>query len=173
MLEQFDDDKHIVEVPDRKVIQSLDVIVGIDPGLSRGGVVWCGFDKENRMVVFDELYTSNTPLVSPDPKVDTIVKAIRMKNAQWGVTPLFYVVDPASRIRDMVSAHESVMTALIREGFVCIAGENDRQAGILEMWGRLEADPPALVVSRSGKPYERSNPGQSARHAWTWKEVLR
>ncbi len=41
------------------------------------------------------------------------------------------------------------MTALIREGFVVIPGENDRQAGILELWGRLESSPPALVVSRA------------------------
>ena len=101
------------------------------------------------MTVFDELYLSNTPLTSTDPAVDTIVKAIKMKNKRWGIKPLFYVVDPAARIRDMVSAHESVMTALVREGFVTIAGENDRQAGILEMWGRLEAKPAALMVSKS------------------------
>jgi len=148
VLEQFQD-RHIIDPPDRKVIQNLDVIVGIDPGLSKGGVVWCGFDRENRMVVFDELYPSNTPLVSPDPKVDTIVKAIRMKNKQWGVKPVFYVVDPSARIRDMVSATESVMTALVREGFVCVPGQNDRQAGILELWGRLEADPAALLVSKA------------------------
>ncbi len=93
VLEQFQDEKHIVDI-DRKVIRNLDVIVGIDPGLSKGGVVFCGFDKENRMVVFDEIYFSNIPMVSPDPKVDTVVKAIRMKNKQWGVKPLFYVVDP-------------------------------------------------------------------------------
>jgi len=148
VLEQFQD-RHIIDPPDRKVIQKLDVIVGIDPGLSKGGVVWCGFDRENRMVVFDELYFSNTPVVSPDPKVDTVVKAIRMKNKQWGVKPVFYVVDPSARIRDMVSATESVMTALVREGFVCVPGQNDREAGVLELWGRLEADPAALVVSRA------------------------
>jgi phage terminase large subunit-like protein len=148
VLEQFED-RHILEPLKPKLVRKFDVIVGIDPGLSKGGVVWCAFDKENRLVVFDELYVSNTPLVSPDPKVDTIVKAIRMKNKQWGIKPLYYVIDPAARIRDMVSAHESVMTALVREGFAVIAGENDRQAGILEMWGRLEADPPALMVTKN------------------------
>jgi hypothetical protein len=111
--------------------------------------VWCGFDKENRMVVFDELYFSNVPMASPDPNVNTVVKAIRMKNAQWGIKPLFYVVDPASRIRDMVTGTESVMTTMIREGFVTVPGENDRMQGILEMWGRLEADPPAIIVSKN------------------------
>ena len=101
------------------------------------------------MVVFDEIYFSNMPFVSPDPKVDTVVKAIRMKNKLWGIKPLFYVVDPAARIRDMVSATESVMTSLIREGFTTVAGENDREAGILELWGRLEANPPALLVSKA------------------------
>lgn len=101
------------------------------------------------MVVFDELYLSNIPLVSPDPKVDTVVSLIREKNKRWGKKPLFYVVDPAARIRDMVTAHESVQTALIREGFLVIPGENAREPGILEMWGRLEATPPALVVSKA------------------------
>jgi hypothetical protein len=32
------------------------VYVGIDPGISRGGVVWAAFDNENAMVCFDELY---------------------------------------------------------------------------------------------------------------------
>ena len=127
----------------------MTILVGIDPGLSRCGVVWCAFDRENAMMVFDELYLSNVPLVSPDSKVDTVVKAIRMKNKQWGIKPLFYVIDPAARIRDMVTAHESVQTALIREGFVVVPGENSREAGITELWGRLEADPPALVVSGS------------------------
>ncbi|HEY6019922.1 MAG TPA: terminase family protein, partial [Candidatus Paceibacterota bacterium] len=148
VLEQFED-RHIVEPPSRQKVQELDVIVGIDPGLSRCGVVWCGFDKDNAMVVFDELYLSNIPLVSPDPKVDTVVSLIREKNKRWGKKPLYYVVDPAARIRDMVTAHESVQTALIREGFLVIPGENAREPGILEMWGRLEASPPALVVSKA------------------------
>jgi phage terminase large subunit-like protein len=149
VFEQFDENRHIVPPPKPEALKDLDIIVGIDPGLSKGGVVWCGFDKENRMVVFDELYFSNIPMASPDPKVETVVKHIRMKNARWGIKPLFYVVDPASRIRDMVTGTESVMTTMIREGFVTIAGENDRMQGILEMWGRLEADPPALIVSQA------------------------
>lgn len=101
------------------------------------------------MVVFDEIYFSNVPMVSPDPNVDTVIKTIRMKNAKWGIKPLYYVVDPASRIRDMVTGTESVMTTMIREGFVTIPGENDRMQGVLEMWGRLEANPPALVVAKN------------------------
>jgi phage terminase large subunit-like protein len=149
VFEQFDESKHLIERPDRKIIQDLDVIVGLDPGLSKGGVVWCGFDKENRMVVFDEFYFSNVPMVSPDKQVHTVVQQIRMVNAKWGIKPLFYVVDPASRIRDMVTGTESVMTTMIREGFVTVPGENDRMQGILELWGRLEANPPALVVSKT------------------------
>jgi hypothetical protein len=47
--------------------------VGIDPGVARGGVVWCGFDRDNVMLVFDELY--------PEGKtVGEIAKEIRAKN---------------------------------------------------------------------------------------------
>jgi phage terminase large subunit-like protein len=148
VLEQFEENKHTQAI-DRDFVKGLDVIVGVDPGLSKCGVVWCAFDKQNRLFVFDELYLENTPFVSGDSNTNTIASLIRFKNAQWGVKPLFYVVDPASRIRDMVTGHESVMTAMVREGFVTIAGENDRMAGILEMWGRLEAETPALVVGKN------------------------
>jgi hypothetical protein len=42
----------------------LDVYVGIDPGIARGGVVWCGFDRDNVMLVFDELYPENKTVVA-------------------------------------------------------------------------------------------------------------
>jgi hypothetical protein len=48
--------EHIVPKPPAKHVQGLSVYVGIDPGVSRGGVVWAGFDRDNRMLVFDELY---------------------------------------------------------------------------------------------------------------------
>jgi phage terminase large subunit-like protein len=142
VLEQFEEDVHTVNPPSREYVQGLDVVVGFDPGLSRGGVVWCGFDRDNAMLVFDELYPSNQPL-------GAIVEQIKQKNERWGITPQCYVIDPASRIRDMVTARESVQTELLRLGLPTIPGQNDRQAGILEMWARLESRPPALLVSKA------------------------
>jgi hypothetical protein len=46
--------------------------------VSRGGVVWAGFDRDNRMLVFDELYPEGQT-------IQEIVADIRAKNAEWGL----------------------------------------------------------------------------------------
>ena len=116
------------------------MLIGYDPGMARGGVVWVGFDRDNQALVFDELYPSGLG-------VKAIATLIRAKNALWGIPDdTLMVVDPASRIRDMSTGAETVQTALEREGFWTIAGQNDRLAGVLEMKGRL-ADRALLVSS--------------------------
>jgi hypothetical protein len=90
------------------------------------------------MLVFDELYPQNL-------SVPQIVALARAKNQMWGVNPLFWVIDPAMRIRSMADASESVQSALLREQIPVVPGQNDRMAGILEMRRRVSAD--ALRVS--------------------------
>ena len=53
--------------------------VGIDPGIRRGGVVWVAFDRDNHMLVFDELYPGSET-------VPEIAKQIHAKNRLWGLT---------------------------------------------------------------------------------------
>ncbi len=66
-------DHHVIDMIPRSHLKDMDVLIGYDPGLTRGGVVWAAFDQANDMLVFDELYPQNQ-------SVETIVKAARAKN---------------------------------------------------------------------------------------------
>jgi len=133
-------ERHLVDAVSRADIEGMDVVIGYDPGLTRGGVVWCAFDQANDMLVFDELYPQNLG-------VEDIVKQARVKNRLWGLDDPVWVVDPSQRIRSMATAQESVQTELHRLGVAAVAGENDRLAGVLQLKGRLQKD--RLRVSRA------------------------
>lgn len=161
VLEQFDEDHDVVDPPARGLVQGLDVLIGYDPGVSRSGLVFAGFDRENGMLVFDELYLSNTPLVYIEhlpngrarmrqhraPERPSIVERVAEKCRWWGVHPAYWVIDPTARIRDLATARESVQSALLRAGVSVVPGQNDREAGILELQGRTESG--GLRVSRA------------------------
>lgn len=123
------DEEHKVDVPDRKHVRSLETWVGIDPGIARGGVVWVGFDRDNVALVYDELYPK-------DLTVPEIAARIKEKNAEWGVTPRAYVIDPSARNRSLTNA-ESVESLFLREGIPTLHGQNDRRAGVMQMRARL------------------------------------
>jgi hypothetical protein len=123
-------EKHIVPTPEKLHVRGLDVYVGIDPGVARGGVVWCGFDRDNVLLVFDELYPEGLT-------VEQIAGQIRAKNREWGIEPQFFVIDPSARNRSLVNA-QSVEAEFQRHGIFPIHGQNDRAAGILQLRGRLE-----------------------------------
>src|SRR5690606_27497139 len=115
------------------------VVVGIDPGLNRTGVVWVAFDNDNVALVFDELY--------PEQEiVENIARKIKATNAKWGIEPDYYVIDPSARNRATVNA-EAVESAYMRAGIPTIHGQNVRAAGILEVKRRLQQQ--GLVVSES------------------------
>jgi len=141
VLEAFTD-KHIAGTVSREQVAGLDeVVIGFDPGVRQGGVVWCGFDRDNRMLVFDELYPSGE-------SVESISEQMSARNRHWGLRDenLTVVIDPAAWQRSSVTGTETVATELMRLGWNVLPGQNDRQAGILELQARLERD--ALRVSR-------------------------
>jgi phage terminase large subunit-like protein len=136
--DEFRDGLHIVDPPDEKRIKSQFVVVGIDPGLNRPGVVWIGFDSDNAAVVFDEL-------CEPQTIVPELATKIHAKNKKWGIEPTYYVIDPSARNRNTVNG-EQIQGAFQRAGIPTIYGQNDRAAGILEVKRRLQQK--GLVVSR-------------------------
>lgn len=138
VLHQFDPETHVVDPPSREHVQSLDTYVGIDPGISRGGVVWVGFDRENAALVYDELYPSGET-------VPSIARKIHERNAYWGVKDPIYVIDPSAQNRSLVDA-ERVEAAWQRERIWPIHGQHDRTAGFLELRRRVEAS--SLLASR-------------------------
>jgi hypothetical protein len=104
-------------------------------------VVWCGFDKNNDMLVFDELYPESMT-------VPEISRAIQERNAFWKIKRPLYVIDPSFRNRSLSNA-ESVEGAFMREGIFPVPGQNDRIAGVLQMRARVEAK--SLMVSQHCK----------------------
>ena len=138
VLGRWDPARNVCDPPSREHVRGLETEVWIDPGVARGGGVWVGFDRDNHMLVYDELYPSGWT-------VPQVVAAIREKNRWWGVEPVLYGIDPSARNRVLTSA-ESVESLFAREGIFCVHGQNDRLAGVLQLRQRVEAG--ALVVSR-------------------------
>jgi hypothetical protein len=141
VLNEFKLERHVTAPPTVQQVQGLQVWIGIDPGVRRAGVVWCGFDRDNSMLVFDELYPDSMT-------VPEIAKVIREKNAYWQIKKPLYVIDPSFRNRSLSNA-ESVEGAFMREGIFPVPGQNDRLAGVLQMRARVEND--SLVVNRECK----------------------
>jgi phage terminase large subunit-like protein len=114
---------------DNKFIRSLNVVVGIDPGIRNAGVVWVGFDRDNIAYVFDELLLQDS---TPAQYAD----AIRATNERWGIKQALYVVDPAARARGQTNA-ETVQNALIQNRIPALAGQNDVETGIGQLRTRM------------------------------------
>jgi hypothetical protein len=123
-------DEHIVPKVDRRSLRGQAVYVGIDPGIAVGGIVWVAFDRDNSMLVFDELYPQ-------DMTVEDQAKAIFEKNAFWGIERPTYIMDPSGRNRSLVNA-QSVEAEFQKHGIYSLPGQNDRGAGIMQLRGRLE-----------------------------------
>lgn len=118
----FEDTK--VVRPDRRLVGSLEVVVGIDPGVREAGVVFIGFDRDNAAIVFDELELH-------DSATSQICAAIREKLRAWDLDErkVQFVIDPAARQRTLTTA-VSVETSYHMCGIYPAHGQNDREGGI-------------------------------------------
>ena len=114
-----------------KTVRGLEHVVGIDPGVRNCGIVFCGFDGENRMLAFDELLLQDA---TPEQYVEEIDGVL----ARWGIprSRVSFVIDPAARQRAQVNA-ETVESALGRLGVYCIHGQNNVDAGVQQLRDRM------------------------------------
>lgn len=140
-------------------IRSLDVVVGIDPGIRNAGFAFEAFDNENTCHIFDELL-----LQDKTPK--QYAAAIRGVLARWGIPvgDVHFVIDPAARSRGQTNA-ETVLTALGQEGIFCNTGQNDVQAGIGQgrtrmAYGRLLVSPVCRGLRDEADEYAAEEPGE-------------
>jgi hypothetical protein len=115
---------------DAAFVRSLDVVVGVDPGIRNAAIVWVGYDRDNVAYVFAERLLQ-------DKVAKDYAAAIREENARWGIKRALYVVDPAARSRGQTNA-ETVQQALLQAGVPALAGQNDVQAGIGQLRARME-----------------------------------
>lgn len=130
--DEFDPAQHVTAPISPAELQRFDsFVMGIDPSLTRTGVVWVAFDSDNSAFVYDELVPPRKTLPQQ------IVAEIRARNARWGVTPDYNVIDPAARVGNAINA-ESIEDVYAREGLDTMHGQNQRGPGIFEVKRRLQ-----------------------------------
>lgn len=131
--EEFRDSLHVVDPITPDHLKGQEIVVGIDPGRHRTGVVWLGFDKENAAVLFDEFNPREATVVG-------VAEEIKQRNKAWGLDEdkVTYVIDPSARNTSAINA-DQVAAAYARSEIYCQYGQNSRAAGILEIKRRLQA----------------------------------
>jgi phage terminase large subunit-like protein len=138
---EFRDETHVIDPIDSSFLKDKTVVVTVDPGLRRAGVLFTAYDDDNDMVAFDELYPTE-----PDSLPENLVKAIRRREKFWGITGAQYLIDPAVRIRSLQNA-ESLQSAFIQAGLPAMPAQNDLEAGVFEVKRRLQHG--GLLITRN------------------------
>lgn len=122
-----------------KFVQSLDVVVGIDPGIRNSGLVWVGFDKDLTAHVFHaELLQDKTAA--------QYVERIKAVNRRWGLGRVSYVIDPAAKQRAQANGM-TVLSEVNKAGVYPNLGQNDHELGFGQMRSRMAATPKRFLVS--------------------------
>lgn len=136
-------ERRVIEPPTPEQLPT-DIVIGIDPGVRNCGVCFIAFGKDGVATIFDELLLQ-------DATVEDYARSIYRKLDDWliprvGPCGPLYVIDPAARSRSQVSAI-SVQSALAVLGVGCADGQNNVEAGIQQVRGRLQHE--RLVISRA------------------------
>lgn len=136
---EWDSGKHVCDPVERKHIKDQSIQIVIDPGIYKTAVLFGAFDRDDHLLIFDELLLQGyTP--------DRTVQAIRAKERFWQVKDAFYLIDPAARNRSLTDA-EKTEHAFHKAGLPVVPAQNDVEAGIFEVKRRLERD--LLTVTRN------------------------
>jgi phage terminase large subunit-like protein len=116
----------LIPAPDPRSVAEHEVLVGIDPGITKCGLTWTAHEHSERFVTFDARELRGND-------VGGWVDEIHRTNRRWGLTPeqIAYAVDPAAVARSMTNRNVSVESELIRLGIYAEHGENDVDAGVL------------------------------------------
>jgi phage terminase large subunit-like protein len=128
-----DYNKDVHRVPERPLPSNVNVVVGIDPGISnRTAVVWVYLTHDDKMVVFQEGYYQ-------DMTVAQVCEEVHKTNADYGVWPLYYVIDPAARNKNHQTGRSDQME-YADHGIVTITGQNSVTAGINRIKERFQSE---------------------------------
>ena len=84
------------------------------------------------MFVFDEMLLQ-------EKNASDAAEAIRRINKKWGILEALYVIDPAARQRAQVNS-DTVQSELLRQGIATVNGQNDVEAGCLQIRQRIDHD---------------------------------
>lgn len=120
-------------VPDRPLPPNVNIVVGIDPGIrNRTAVVWIYLTHDDKMVVFKEGYYQ-------DMTIKQVCDEIQKTNAEFDISPLYYVIDPAARNKNHQTGRSDQME-YADHGVVTIAGQNSVTAGINRIKERFQSE---------------------------------
>ena len=101
---------------------------GLDVGWNRWAAVWLALDRQsNTAYLYDEYYQGNQP-----PNVHAW--ALKQKGGLW----IPGVIDPASNGRSQIDGRK-IIQLLRNEGLTLTEADNDVEAGIYDVWQRLQA----------------------------------
>lgn len=124
-------------------IQRLDLYEVIDPGYNTTAVLFAGFDPENRLLIFDELYLTESASIP-----ENAAERIREKRRAWGTPePKYVLIDPSARNHSLtgrkdpnsgVMTPDTVEAAYYRAGIRTVRANNDKEGGVFEVMRRLE-----------------------------------
>src|SRR6185312_1055209 len=134
---EFSKRRHVIPSTS-KIPEGVEVFCGIDSGIRHPAVVYAYLDFEGTLVVFDEIAPENWTIPS-------VCAEIQRRNAQWDVTPRWYVIDPSVRNRNPQTGR-SDQQEFADGGILTRPGQNDVRTGINKVKVRLEADPPRLLI---------------------------
>jgi phage terminase large subunit-like protein len=127
----FKRDRHVT--PERPIPENVNVVVGIDPGMrNAAGVVWAYLTPDDTMVAFHEGYFQGMT-------AKEVCREIHETNADFGINPIYYVIDPAARNKEHQTGRSTQME-YADNGIVTIAGQNSVSAGINRVRERFQTD---------------------------------
>jgi len=143
----FDKDLHCVNDQwlrsdaGRDHVQRLELYEAIDPGYNTTAILFAGFDKDNRMLIYDELYLSESDAIP-----ENAAKRIIEKRNAWGSgKPVLTLIDPSARNHSLtateiegVTRQDTVEAAYYRAGIPNVRANNDKEGGVFEVMRRLE-----------------------------------
>jgi len=143
----FDKDLHCVNAEwlrsdaGKDHVQHLETYEAIDPGYNTTAILFAGFDKENRLLIYDELY-----LTKSDAIPENAAKRILEKRQAWGTgKPVLTLIDPSARNHSLtateiegVTRQDTVEAAYYRAGIPNVRANNDKEGGVFEVMRRLE-----------------------------------
>lgn len=111
-------------------VKGWDIVIGIDPGIRNAGFAFLGFDGENRAFLFDDALLQ-------DKTAADYAALLKERQGRWGYEDPLYIIDPAARSRGQTNA-ETMLTALSREDIYSVPGQNDVEAGVMQLRTRMD-----------------------------------
>jgi phage terminase large subunit-like protein len=117
---------------DPDLVRSLDVVVGIDPGIRNAGFSWIGFDRDLTGYLFDEGLLQ-------DKIARDYVAFVKEQNSRWGLRTddVAYVIDPAAKQRAQANGM-TVLSEINKLDLYPNLGENDQELGFGQMRARMQ-----------------------------------